>query len=166
MSEKKRLLKIKEEMNKKRPKFVRYESWRYKRVKQPWRRARGIDSRLRRKEKGIIKSPNVGYRTPKKIRGLHPTGYEVVIVHNINDLQNLDPKKHIAIISRRVGKFKKAQILLEADELNILVSNPGKLQPIEEKTLLPEIAEEEGSEEEEDLEDIEESENEEIENTT
>ena len=39
--------------------------------------------------------------------------------------------------------MKRTQIILEADELNILVSNPGKIQLEEEKVLLPEIPEEE-----------------------
>ena len=155
MSENKKLSKLKKSMQKKHPKFVRLESWRYKRVKKSWRRSRGIDSRLRRKEKGIIKSPNVGYRTPRKVRGLHPTGFKEVLVYNLKDLQELDPKMHMATISSTVGKLKRTHLLLEADELNILVSNPGRLQPQEERTPLPRVPEEE---EEEILEDVEETE--------
>ncbi len=151
MAEQKKLLKLREKKNKKQPKFLRDESWRYKRVKTPWRRPRGIDSRLRRKEKGIIKNVNVGYRVPKKIRGLHPTGLKEVLVHNIKDLQTLDPRVNIATIASSIGKLKRTLILLEAEELDILVSNPGKLKPTEEKIPLPEISEEE-EEIEEDME--------------
>ncbi|MHA1384175.1 MAG: eL32 family ribosomal protein, partial [Candidatus Helarchaeota archaeon] len=116
-----------------------------------------------RKEKGIIKSPTIGYRGPKKVRGLHPTGFKEVLVYNLKDLQKLDPKKHIATIASTVGKLKKTQMLLEADELNILVSNPGKLQPTEEMTPLPEISEEEEEVLEEEGEEVlEEEENEQI----
>jgi len=143
MPEENKFLKLKERMNKKRPNFIRDESWRLIRVKKSWRRSKGIDSRVRRKEKGVIKSPNVGYRTPRKLRGLHPRGYKEVLVYNINDLQNLDSKRHIATIGSTVGKLKRTQIVLEADELNILVSNPGKIQLEEEKVPLPEIPEDE-----------------------
>jgi large subunit ribosomal protein L32e len=156
MSEKKKLLRLRERMKKNTPEFVRCESWRYKRVKKPWRRPRGIDSRIRRKEKGIHKSPNVGYRKPRKVRGLHPTGYKEVVVHNINELHKLDPKLHIATISSTVGKIKRSQMLLEAEDLNILVSNPGKLQPSEETLPVKAIAEEETVEEEKETEETDE----------
>ena len=64
----------------KRPDFKRQESWRYKRVKENWRRPRGIDSKMRKKVKGWPRSAEVGYRSPKETRGLHPSGYEEVLV--------------------------------------------------------------------------------------
>jgi len=61
--EQKRLIELRKKINKKRPSFRRVESWRYKRVKDSWRKARGIDSRTRIKSKSGVKSPSVGYRT-------------------------------------------------------------------------------------------------------
>ncbi|MBD3254485.1 MAG: 50S ribosomal protein L32e, partial [Candidatus Lokiarchaeota archaeon] len=58
---KEKLLELRKKMKKKRPKFRRVESWRYKRVKDSWRRAKGIDSQTRKKTKSGVKMPNVGY---------------------------------------------------------------------------------------------------------
>ena len=66
MAQKERLLEIRKRMKKKRPSFRRVESWRYVRVKDSWRKARGIDSQTRKKTKTGVRSPSVGYRSPKK----------------------------------------------------------------------------------------------------
>ena len=60
MVQDKRLMELRKRMNKKRPSFRRVESWRYKRVKDSWRKARGIDSKTRKKKKSGVKSPTVG----------------------------------------------------------------------------------------------------------
>ena len=149
----KHLLKLRKEISKRRPKFKAYESWRYKRVKSRWRKAQGIDSSVRKKEKGVIKSPNIGYRGPKKVRGLHPTGLEEVLIQNIADLEKINRRKQIIKIASSIGAKKKRIILDLADEKRILVSNPGKLL-MEEKILFPQILEE-AAEGEETLEDEE-----------
>lgn len=105
--EQKRLLELRKKINKKRPSFRRVESWRYVRVKDSWRKARGIDSRTRIKSKSGVKSPSVGYRGPKKIRGLHPSGYEEVRVATIDDLATLNNKKHAIKISTKLGVKKR-----------------------------------------------------------
>ena len=67
--------KLKRRLDVKKPKFRRQESWRYKRIDESWRRPRGIDSKMRMKVKGWPPSPNIGYRTPREIRNLHPSGF-------------------------------------------------------------------------------------------
>jgi len=118
-----RLLRIREELNRKRPEFIRQESWRYVRVKPNWRRPRGIDSKMRLKKKGYPPSPNVGYRGPKLVRGLHPSGFREVLVHNPKDLEGLDPSRYAIRIASRVGKKKRLEIIKKADELGIKVLN-------------------------------------------
>ncbi|MFX1338225.1 MAG: eL32 family ribosomal protein [Promethearchaeota archaeon] len=51
MTQKERLLEIRKNIKKKKPSFRRVESWRYIRVKDSWRKARGIDSQTRKKKK-------------------------------------------------------------------------------------------------------------------
>ena len=80
--EKERLLRIRSAQKSKKPDFNRQESWRYKRVKSSWRRPRGRDSKMRKKKGGWPKLVNVGYCSPKKVRGFHPSGFEEVIFCN------------------------------------------------------------------------------------
>jgi len=103
----KRLMKLRKKMSKKRPSFRRVESWRYKRVKDSWRKARGIDSKTREKKKSGVKSPTIGYRGPKKVRGLHPSGYIEVLIFTFDDLKNLNKNKHAIKISGKLGAKKR-----------------------------------------------------------
>ncbi len=127
MAEEERLLEIRKRMKKKRPSFRRVESWRYDRVKDSWRKARGIDSQTRKKTKTGVKSPSVGYRSPKKIRGLHPSGYQEVRINNKNDIEmlNLSPKKHAIKISGRLGSKKRLDLIDYAQKRNFLILNLG-----------------------------------------
>ena len=121
----KRLMRIKSNLRKKRPSFNRIESWRLKRVKNSWRKSRGIDSQTRMKTKSGVKSPSIGYRSPKKVRGIHPSGYEEVRVFNINDLKGLNNKKHALKLSRRLGAKKRIALIDYAQNRGFKVLNIG-----------------------------------------
>jgi len=125
VSEKKRLLKTRKRMNQKRPKFRQFESWRLVRIKDHWRRPKGIDNKMRQNRSGWPKSVNVGWRGPKAVRGLHPSGLEEVMVYNPSDLEKVDPETQAARIGGTVGKKKRALIVEEAVKRNIHVLNPG-----------------------------------------
>jgi large subunit ribosomal protein L32e len=121
--EKRRLLRVRKLQKSKKPDFVRQESWRYKRVKASWRRPRGRDSKMRKKEGGWHKSVEVGYRSPVKVRGVHPSGFEEVLVHTPKDLENINSKA-VVRIGHTVGLKKKLRIIEKASELNLHVLNP------------------------------------------
>ena len=124
-TETKRLMKLRKQIQKKKPSFRRIESWRYKRVKDSWRKARGIDSQTRKKTKTGVKSPSVGYRGPKKVRGLHPSGYEEVRVFNINDLKGLNNKRHAIKVSTKLGVKKRINVIDYAQSRGFKVLNLG-----------------------------------------
>jgi len=109
-----------------RPKFVREESWRYKRVKPSWRSARGKSSRVRRSKEGWPPLVKIGYARPASIRGLHPSGMREVMVRRPQDLEQIDPKIHVARIAHTVGENKRLLILDEAERRSIRVLNPGR----------------------------------------
>ncbi|MFX1574031.1 MAG: 50S ribosomal protein L32e [Promethearchaeota archaeon] len=134
-----RLIELRKKINKKRPKFRRVESWRYKRVKDSWRKARGIDSKTRKKKKSGIKSPSVGYRGPKKVRGLHPSGYEEVQIVSIDDLQNLNKKNHALKISGKLGAKKRIFLIDYCQKRGFKILNLGISQ--KEIEALEEMAE-------------------------
>ena len=151
----KRLMEVRKNIKKKRPSFRRVESWHYVRVKDPWRKARGIDSRTRIKSKSGVKSPGKGYRGPKKVRGIHPSGYEEVRVETIKDVENLNNRKHALKISSKLGA-KKRMVLIDYSKrkgfkiLNLNL-NQREIDQLEAQ-LESSIA---GLEEDEDLEDDE-----------
>jgi len=121
--EERRLLEIRRIKKSKEPDFIRQESWRYVRVKPNWRRPRGIDSKMRLKKKGYPKSPNIGYRGPKLVRGLHPSGFREIIVHNVKELEGIDPNRYAIRIASSVGRKKRLKIIERADQLGIRVLN-------------------------------------------
>ena len=118
-----RLLRIRSASRKSKPEFARQESWRYKRIKSRWRAPRGIDSKMRYKLKAYPKQPSSGYRSPLKVRGLHPSGFEDILISNINDLSKIDASKQAARISRTVSVRKRLVIVEKAKQLGIKILN-------------------------------------------
>ena len=70
-------------------KFKRHHSDRYHRVAENWRKQKGIDSCVRRRFRGTIPQPNIGYGSNKKTKFLNPAGYKVYLVKNVKDLDVL-----------------------------------------------------------------------------
>jgi len=117
-------LELRARLKAKKPRFRRQESWRYMRVSQVWRKPDGIDSKMRIRKKGWPKIVEVGYRGPRKARGLHPSGYREVLVRNVDDLAKIDPKVQAVRIAHTVGMKKRAEISLRAGERHIHILNP------------------------------------------
>ena len=109
-----------------KPEFRRQESWRYKRVKENWRRPRGVTSKMRKEESGFPAKVKNGYGTAGSTRGLHPRGLVDMLVWREVELEKLDPKVHIVRIAARVGEKKRRGILAKAKDLNFHIANPGK----------------------------------------
>src|SRR5712691_3198760 len=127
--------------------FNRQESWRYKRVKPAWRRARGVTSKIRKEEAGWPPKVKVGYGTAAATRGLHPRGLRERLVHRLSELEGLDPKIHIIRISARVGERKRLPLLDEIRHRNFHIANPGKQEEKPVTAEEPTTAEGPGSEE-------------------
>ncbi|MGH9878979.1 MAG: 50S ribosomal protein L32e [Nitrososphaerales archaeon] len=120
----KELLALRKQIKARKPSFVREESWRYKRVRESWRKPRGIDSHMRKRKKGWPKLVKIGYRGPKAARYLHPSGYHDILVHNVAELSKLDQKRDAARIASSVGKKKRKEIAGKARTMKIKVLNP------------------------------------------
>jgi large subunit ribosomal protein L32e len=117
-------LSLRQKIDEHRPDFVRQESWRYKRIKISWRKPKGIDNNQRKQKfrgrPGLVK---VGYGSPKDVRGLHPSGFTDNLVHNVDDLQNLNPKTDGVRIAHSVGTKKRLEIVAMATQKKLKIFN-------------------------------------------
>ncbi len=123
-------LKLRAQAKSKKPAFVRPESWRYDKFSESWRRPKGLDNKIRRKIKGWPPGPSTGYKGPKMSRGLHPSGYEDVLVHNIAELGKVNPTTQAVRIGHTVGKKKRVEIIAEARKLNLKIVNVKEVKEI------------------------------------
>ncbi len=111
---------------KKKPRFVRQELSKLKKLKDKWRAPKGVDSKKAEGKRGKGKMPKIGYKNPDIIRGVHPSGFYSVMVHNVGGLNDIDPLKDAAMISATVGRKKRNEIIKSANELKITILNPRK----------------------------------------
>ncbi len=106
--------------------FKRQGSSRHKRVGDSWRKPRGVDSKMRKEKSGKPPLVKIGYRKPKSERGIHPSGYHEVLVHNPQEAEEVDPETQAIRIASTVGERKREEILEVAVEQNIKVLNASR----------------------------------------
>jgi large subunit ribosomal protein L32e len=118
-----RLLEIRKKIKARTPEFRRFESWRFVRIHEPWRKPKGIDNHMRLSVNGWPHLVKIGYRVPKKVRDLHPSGLRDVLVHNMIELESLTPSVDAARFASGVGRRKRIELAKRAKELGIRVLN-------------------------------------------
>jgi large subunit ribosomal protein L32e len=107
-----------------KPAFRRQDYHKKKRVPASWRKPRGNLSKQRRGIKGKGAMVEAGFRSPTAARGLHPSGFEEVYVHNTDDLEGVDPASQAVRIASKVGGRKRELIEDECEDREIRVLNP------------------------------------------
>jgi large subunit ribosomal protein L32e len=118
-----RLLAVRALKSASRPAFHRQEWFRYKRFGDEWRKPQGGQSKLRRHFGYRWNLPSIGYRGPRAVRGLHPSGFQEVLVHNERQLEGLDPAKQAVRIAHGVGARKREMIEKACDDKGLRVLN-------------------------------------------
>ena len=109
---------------KKTPTFRRQEWFRYKRLSRTGRKKpRGDDSSQRKNRKYRSALVRVGHGKIAAARGLHPSGFEEVLVNRSGDLEGLDPETQAVRIAKTVGNRKRSAIHDRADDLGLRVLN-------------------------------------------
>uniref|UniRef100_A0A673G7W6 60S ribosomal protein L32 n=1 Tax=Sinocyclocheilus rhinocerous TaxID=307959 RepID=A0A673G7W6_9TELE len=128
-------------LKKRTKRFVRHQSDRYVKIKcchemkthpvyfyalKNWRKPRGIDNRVRRRFKGQMLMPNIGYGSNKKTKHMLPSGFRKFLVHNVKELEVLmmSNKSHCAEIAHNVSSKNRKLIVERAAQLAIKVTNP------------------------------------------
>jgi large subunit ribosomal protein L32e len=109
---------------KKTPSFRRTEWFRYKRLSRSgWRAPHGMDNKQRRNYKYRGSLVRIGHGKVAAARFLHPSGFREIMVHNLADLESIDPETQAARVGSTVGGRKREHIYSRADELGIRVLN-------------------------------------------
>jgi len=108
---------------KRKPRFVRQDAHKKKRVGSGWRRPKGMDSKMRLGKKGHRKCVSVGYGSAKKTRGLHKSGLSIVIANSKDDVEKIYAAKSGAVIASSVGKKKRVEIIKKCQERSIKILN-------------------------------------------
>uniref|UniRef100_A0A672HQT5 60S ribosomal protein L32 n=1 Tax=Salarias fasciatus TaxID=181472 RepID=A0A672HQT5_SALFA len=127
-------------VKKRTKKFIRHQSDRYVKIavrdnlmivycvfqQKNWRKPRGIDNRVRRRFKGQMLMPNIGYGSNKKTKYMLPNGFKKFLVHNVKELEVLmmSNKTHCAEIAHNVSSKNRKVIVERAAQLAIKVTNP------------------------------------------
>jgi large subunit ribosomal protein L32e len=121
-----RLLKVRVEVDRRRPIFGRQAANRYWRIGRDgaWRRPRGLQSKQRRHYGYRAEIVSIGYRSPAAVRGLVPSGFRPIIVRTNEEIERLDARTEAAIVARTVGTRRRLTLEETARKLGVHVLNP------------------------------------------
>ena len=123
-------LKIRSIQKKKQPAFRRQEWFRYKRLSHSgWRKPKGYQSKQRLNMKYRSPMARIGFGKIAAVRGLHSSGFEEVLVHQIGDMDSLNPELQAIRIGSTVGNRKRMAIHARADDLGVRILNRRNISP-------------------------------------
>jgi len=125
-SERRRLIRLRDQGSRVRPVFGRQAANRYGRIGRDgaWRRPRGLQSKQRRHYGYRPRVVRIGYRGPAAVRGLTPAGFRPILVRTGAEIEALDPATEAAVIARTVGTRRRLTLEDVARRKGIHVVNP------------------------------------------
>ena len=107
------LLALRARIKRAKPKFLRQDAQRMVRLSKNWRSSKGGHSKMRTKEKGHRRTPSLGFSSPTAVKGLHPSGLQVLLVRTLRDLDQATATTGL-FLSRTLGLRKRLAILKQA----------------------------------------------------
>ena len=106
-----------------KPRFTQQDTHKKAKLKEAWKRPRGIDSKLRLHLRGHKKEPSKGYRSPAAVRGLTDKGLQPRVIHDPTVIPSLQAKTSGIIIGKSVGMKKRLDIIEAAIRKKITILN-------------------------------------------
>jgi large subunit ribosomal protein L32e len=122
--ETKRLLDVRKKQKSKKPHFLQTDSHKKKKLKDYWRKPDGIHNKSRYHVKGKCPRVERGFGSPALVKGLHPSGFEEVIVNTPKDLDSMKGENQAVRIAHTVGGRKREIIEKKAIEIGLKILNP------------------------------------------
>mmetsp|Transcript_5918 Transcript_5918/g.8599 ORF Transcript_5918/g.8599 Transcript_5918/m.8599 type:complete len:137 (+) Transcript_5918:20-430(+) len=113
-------------VKKRTKKFARHQADLFKRISRTsWRKPKGIDGRVRRRFKGALPMPSIGFGSDKNTRNIHPNGFKSVVVNNVSELEMLmmHNRSYAATVGHSVSSRIRREIIARAEQLAIRVTN-------------------------------------------
>jgi large subunit ribosomal protein L32e len=120
MKDKKDLLELRNASKQRKPKFLKQDANRLKRLSKHWRAPRGIHSKMRFGLRSYRKQPSVGFSSPKEVKGLTREGYEQITVNNLKELEGITTPITLAA---NIGRKNKIEIIKKCQEKKIKILN-------------------------------------------
>lgn len=124
--ETKRLLDIRKKQKSKKPHFLQTDSHKKKKLEDKWKRPDGIHNKTRYSQKGKCPRVERGFGSPALVRGLHPSGFEEVVINNLKELESLNVERMAGRIAHTVGARKRYLLEKRAVELGLKILNPAR----------------------------------------
>src|SRR3989338_8268748 len=89
MTEINTLLELRTRIKERKPDFIRQDNPKRMKENDKWRKQKGIHSKIRHKFKGRRKMPSPGYKSPRKVKGLHHSGLKMIHVFSASDASKI-----------------------------------------------------------------------------
>ncbi|HLP79535.1 MAG TPA: eL32 family ribosomal protein [Acidobacteriota bacterium] len=106
------LLKEKEQIRKIRPVFRRHRANQIKRISRTgYRAGKGLHNKMGDNKAGHRPGIATGYGYPKDLRGFDRKGRKIVHIESVAAVANANAKTDVAVISAKLGTFKKIQVV-------------------------------------------------------
>jgi len=122
-------------VKKRTKKFARHQSDQFIRIRDSsWRKPKGIDGRVKRRFKGAIPMPSIGYGSDKRTRNILPNGFRKVLVSNVDELEMLlmHNRKFCGEVAHNVSARNRKKIVERAEQLGVKLTNAGARLKAEE----------------------------------